>query len=347
MLEFLKKLFGSKKEESEVYIPPAYTPFKKTKSTNIDELMTTGSPVFVEDKSEQVTIDTDMLPSQKQETVKPKSDYTIEEEWEIFEEDSLFGYKNENGDKVIPAKFTGAESFSKGYAVVDMNEGTGMINNKGEFILEPIYDYVLEEKNGYVKIEKDSLFGLAKTDGTLIIKPQYADTGDFSEGLLWAANEDYSGYVDLNNRTVIDFKFDWCGNFSEGLASATQYATEEGKKDHYGYIDKTGKFVIELEDYDEAGEFIEGLAPLSVNDKFGFINTKGTFICQPVYFAAGNFYQGLSCVQMEEGEKWGYADRTGKLVIPCKYDRNSDEMDQRERDLFIEKIKQKFLQKKP
>ncbi len=337
MLEFLKKLFGSKKEDSGVYIPPAYKAPIKNKSTSIDDILEDSKSTFVAEESISIT--------NQEPEIEPikKSTYTIEEEWIPFEEGGLYGFKDENGDTIIKPKFKQAHYFKNGYSIVEMKTGKGMINNKGEFILEPIYSYIFDDVNGFLQIEKDSLYGLAKTDGTIAVPVQYNDTGEFSEGLVWVEKDNFMGYVNDHHKTAIDFKFDWCGNFSEGLASATQYAQEDGQKDKYGYIDKTGKFVIEFEDYDEAGEFKEGLAPLSINDKFGFINKQGKFICERMYHNAGSFVQGLSCVQLEDGGKWGYADKTGKLVIPYQFESTSDYIDdQEELNVLVNGLKQKY-----
>ena len=199
------------------------------------------------------------------------------------------------------------------------------------------------EENGFIQIEKDSLYGLAKPDGTVAVPVQYNEIGKFSEGSVWVEKDSFMGYVDEHHKTIIDFKFDWCGNFSEGLASATQYGQVEGEKDKYGYIDKTGEYVISFDDYDEAGEFKEGLAPLSIDDKFGFINKQGEFICERIYHSAGSFVQGLSCVQLEDGGRWGYADKTGKLVIPYHLDSTSDYIDdQEELNELITGLKKKY-----
>jgi WG containing repeat len=42
-------------------------------------------------------------------------------------------------------------------------------------------------------------------------------------------------------------------------------------------------------------------------------NTKGKLVIKPQFDAAWSFYEDLAAVKI--GEKWGYIDRTGKLVI--------------------------------
>ena len=39
---------------------------------------------------------------------------------------------------------------------------------------------------------------------------------------------------------------------------------------------------------------------------------------QPQFDSVSDFYKGLARVKQDN--KWGYIDKTGKEVIPCKYD---------------------------
>ena len=48
----------------------------------------------------------------------------------------------------------------------------------------------------------------------------------------------------------------------------------------HGYIDKSGKLVIEP-NFDLAGDFSEGLAAVAVGDKWGFIDTTGHYVWEP------------------------------------------------------------------
>jgi hypothetical protein len=59
--------------------------------------------------------------------------------------------------------------------------------------------------------------------------------------------------------------------------------------------------------YDEIGPFSEGLAPVEVNGKWGFIDTKGNMVIPAVYDSAGSFSEGLA--QVKVNGKWGYIDK--------------------------------------
>lgn len=111
--------------------------------------------------------------------------------------------------------------------------------------------------------------------------------------------------------------------FSEGLAAFKR----NGK---YGYMDHNGKIVIEPR-FSNANEFHEGLAAVSFpnNEKdgsplWGFINTKGEIIYQPLSsIIPGDFSGGLAKVfgpMKSFGEKSleGLIDRNGNYVVPLQ-----------------------------
>ena len=61
---------------------------------------------------------------------------------------------------------------------------------------------------------------------------------------------------------------------------------------------------------------------LSKNKKFGFIDRSGREIIPPAYDNARDFMNGMAAVQV--AGKWGYIDKSGKLVIPAQFESASD-----------------------
>ncbi|MBU4447092.1 MAG: WG repeat-containing protein, partial [Proteobacteria bacterium] len=66
-------------------------------------------------------------------------------------------------------------------------------------------------------------------------------------------------------------------------------------------------------------KFSGGLAPAKIGEKCGYVDRKGNLVIQPRFLNARNFSEGLAAVEVCSG--WGYIDRSGKLVwqtiIPC------------------------------
>ena len=70
--------------------------------------------------------------------------------------------------------------------------------------------------------------------------------------------------------------------------------------------------------YNDIDDFSEGLAKVELNGKYGFIDKTGREVIPCKYDFAYGFSDGLASIELNG--KYGYIDKTGREVIPCKYD---------------------------
>ena len=77
----------------------------------------------------------------------------------------------------------------------------------------------------------------------------------------------------------------------------------------WGYIDKSGKFVINPQ-FDEAGMYSDGMALDSYRRPVRIHRSIGKICINPQFEASGNFNDGLALVRLNG--KFGYIDRNGK-----------------------------------
>lgn len=104
----------------------------------------------------------------------------------------------------------------------------------------------------------------------------------------------------------------------------------------WGYMDRQGQVVIAPQ-YEEAGDFHEGLARIKLNGKYGYVAPDGKVVIPPTFLAAGDFAEGLAPIAVlvpqpakksadpELGldanavpmvRRWGLIDATGAVVTP-------------------------------
>ena len=98
--------------------------------------------------------------------------------------------------------------------------------------------------------------------------------------------------------------------------SSYLYPIKDG--DRYGYIDSSGKIVINPQ-FDSALIFLDDLAPAAMDDKWGFIDRDGKWVINPQFEDAGFFKEGLAPVALDD--KWGYVNDSGKIAINYQFDR--------------------------
>ena len=119
------------------------------------------------------------------------------------------------------------------------------------------------------------------------------------------------------------------------LPSSTLFPFRNAVNGRVGYIDRTGKVVIEpvhsertsphfnsdgevhIVDSLGADEFSAGLAPVRIGEAYGFIGETGKLVIQPKYQNAGPFSDGLARIRIQE--KYGYIDTAGRVVIAPQF----------------------------
>lgn len=71
--------------------------------------------------------------------------------------------------------------------------------------------------------------------------------------------------------------------------------------------------------YSSQIEYSDGLALVSKNGLYGFIDKKGHEIIPLIYGNANSFSEGLAAVFSNKFQLWGFVDKTGEVVIDFKY----------------------------
>jgi hypothetical protein len=121
------------------------------------------------------------------------------------------------------------------------------------------------------------------------------------------------GFIDKTGCEIIPLQYDWAYDFHDGLACVR-------KQHFYGFIDKTGLEMLNLSEHGIvfSSSFSNGLAVAlcEPGGKRGYIDKTGELVIPCKYDEAHDFHDGLAMVR--EGRTWGFIDKTGQMVIEYK-----------------------------
>ncbi len=200
-----------------------------------------------------------------------------------------YGYVDLNGDERIAVRYARIGEFNE-QGVALINEG-GSINNEGDFE---------GGKNGFVH-----------TSGKILISPKYTFVGEFTEnGFAWVnVGGKYDetgnliggkfGYVDKDGIEIIAPKYDFIGPIGE---------------DGFYWINKGGKIFksdkrveTEVKAYAAKEKDKKKVAVYREVFENEFLGAKRDILGQKIF-----------------GGKFGFADQSGKEIVPVKYTKTSD-----------------------
>ncbi len=253
--------------------------------------------------------------------------------WSVAQENSLFpihkngkaGYIDGNGKVVIPLRFDEARNFSEGLAPVRVSDDWGYIDQTGKLVIKPQFFKADSFSDGVASVgvwfprkqvidSQVGFYSYIDKTGKLITKKQFGVAFDFSEGVAQVLTDDYKHGI-INRFGEILFFFDiYNSGFSNGLA---MFKTNGNMPDtRIGYIDKTGKTVIEAT-FRDGKDFSEGLACVDSDKGAGFIDLNGITAVDFQYDACGSFSDGLASILVDG--LVGFINKSGKVVIQPRF----------------------------
>lgn len=257
--------------------------------------------------------------------INTKGEYVVKPKYEKVDDFSdgiarvmqgdKWGYVDTNGTEIVIPQFTCANNFSEGFALV------------GQFVHYHYTQYSFIDKSGKIafKVNREGAevrIGCCTSD----INPRFNEQHNvercmFKDGIVIITtgppNESFMfNREGKKNRASQDD----IHRFNEGLAVAQKTV---GKR--YGFIDNKGSWQIDPI-FDFASDFHEGLAAVSINDNWGFVdksgkvvinkdilNTKTTIQTSPPFESVSDFSEGLAVVVVRG--RYGYINREGQWTI--------------------------------
>lgn len=232
------------------------------------------------------------------------------------------------------------------YAIVKKQGQAGLINSRGSWAIEPIYDslqmmspqtvlYYSKGRSGIINLfTKQTVFSaeniepvnasLYKTSfegktgmydyrGYMVISIEYDYiSGVTKDSILTVEKDGNTGLMSLHGKTILK---------PSKLYQELHVMREErvGVKinNKYGFIDRNGRLRI-ANRYEGIGSFSESMAAIKIRGRWGFIDKEEELRVQCIYDEVQDFRKGTAPVKRDS--KWGFVNKTGRETVKPQYE---------------------------
>ncbi len=151
------------------------------------------------------------------------------------------------------------------------------------------------------------------TDGKVALEGGWYRAGRFSDGRAFVEHHETGRrFIDKEGKTLFELKMPMndIRPFSEGMAAF------QGTEARWGFIDATGKVVIEPT-FESVGDFHDGRATFDNGGRMGFLDKEGKEHIAGKEWRLDDFLGGLARFRNAD-RSWGYIDVEGKEVWAAK-----------------------------
>ncbi len=201
-----------------------------------------------------------------------------------------YGFADKDFNFVTPIKFTNAEPFDRGKAIVWQDSHWAKIDKKGYFwgtISSNNYDMAIKLRRCCFIVIKERKTGIINTKGEIIIP------------------------IEFDAFTMSSMESGWFTSNS----SIKNFVLFISKNKNLLYCIKSGKIFKDFDDVHIYGE----TAIVFQNKKSGYLDSNGRSITPVMFDKCEAFHHGFASVLIKE--KWGLVDIKGNVIIPFEYDK--------------------------
>ena len=242
----------------------------------------------------------------------------------VANEKGEWGYADSNGKIVVKCKYTQANPYVDGVAIVKDDDKYGFLDSNGKPKGEGIAYTAIDQYNGtdFFLVALGGKKASGKIKSRLTIVPRYfkGSTNDAVSGAKW-------GLLDKSGNIVLKPNYDEISSIRDGIA----YVVKSGK---WGFIDQYGKVILEPKKYAAMSDFTDkGLSLVKKNDyQVGVIDKTGRLVVEPKYPNVFLYYDDpSSTVDMHSMNtiytsvplktapyiEYGFYDTAGNFLIMC------------------------------
>lgn len=233
-----------------------------------------------------------------------------------------YGVIDGSGKFIFQADYQAISTFYNGVARAEKGGKWALINTKGQQLTKLEYDEIQYPEAtpsvNLLAVRIGNLWGAIDYEGKLTIPVKYRNELKFSPDTHLSSFERkdngviYTGTIDAAGNEM-RYKVNF-GN--RELNEDGIYLIEDRGNQPY-FVNEKGENLFQLS-LQDAKQFNGGMAPVKINNKWGYIGTDGSFFIEAQYDEASMFQNGFAVVK--KSGKYGVIDSQNHVVIPLVYE---------------------------
>lgn len=259
--------------------------------------------------------------------IQPRYDWvgTFSENRAAVRVGGLYGFVDEEGREVVKPQFRIVEDYKFGFAQVDVDGKSGLIDRDGKMAIEPKYGFIRAiGSDRFAVTERRQLGGMAGGENFSGSGVLFTPSGGISLTGLSLGSGNIEGTMNFADEVV-----DMSGRRIESyLPHAPVFDRDDPsirwvqREELWGLARTDRSWLVEPK-FRYPSALMDGLALVSVNDKFGFIDRSGSFVIPPVFDKAERFTRGFGRTAAEQDNVVGVIDKSGAWAFRANYQRLS------------------------
>lgn len=156
----------------------------------------------------------------------------MDKKWGVISRDEAHKF-------VIHPQFDKVETtFDSNIILVEINTQKGLINQSGEILFVPQFDYISSFNGDIAAVEKNGKWGFVNKRGQVIVEPQYDNTTGFKGEMAAVERENKWGFINRKGEIVIPNQFDHITRFHNG-------ANRVRKFEEFFHINYKGELIVD------------------------------------------------------------------------------------------------------
>ncbi len=261
----------------------------------------------------------------------------------LAEKENRFGFVDLQGTWIINPEYDNALPFTEGLASATLDGKSGFIDKQGRWIIPPVYEETIAFTGGIAIVSIDTSSGIIDKNGNVLLPIEYQNV------MISDNDPNNEKRIVLRNHENKYCRIIICSKHASGEKDA--FLLEENgslkflKPDEYiesGFSDSRYHYLSDgllttqsVEGYRIVNGSLQEILPARYssimlvgyriylteqNGRYGLFAPDYNILLPCNYEKIGFVSEENSWIRVQQNSKWGWVDKTGKTMIPCRFD---------------------------